>query len=237
MSLATNILSIAVALLGLVIPTVGPYLWSAGIFAFSGAITNWLAIHMLFEKVPYLKGSGVIQLRFADFKRGIHGLIMRQFFTKENVARLLAQAGGNGGPDLSKVKDAINYDQVWSKISKAALDSPIGGMLGMFGGERVLQGMRPKIEAVLKDSVDDILASDAVKNALGAGLSSEAVAEGIVTKVDRIVQARLDELTPDDVKRIVQDMIREHLGWLVVWGGVFGGIIGLASAVIDRHLL
>jgi len=22
-------------------------------------------------------------------------------------------------------------------------------------------------------------------------------------------------------------MIRRHLGWLVVWGGVFGGLIGL----------
>jgi hypothetical protein len=25
---------------------------------------------------------------------------------------------------------------------------------------------------------------------------------------------------------MVQDIIRQHLGWLVVWGGVFGGAIG-----------
>ena len=30
------------------------------------------------------------------------------------------------------------------------------------------------------------------------------------------------------VKGIMQDMIRAPLGWLVVWGGVFGGLIGLA---------
>ena len=28
------------------------------------------------------------------------------------------------------------------------------------------------------------------------------------------------------VKEIIQTMIREHLGWLVVWGGVFGGLFG-----------
>jgi len=38
-----------------------------GLFALSGAITNWLAIHMLFEKVPGLYGSGVIPARFEDF--------------------------------------------------------------------------------------------------------------------------------------------------------------------------
>ena len=32
------------------------------------------------------------------------------------------------------------------------------------------------------------------------------------------------------VKEIIQKMIRSHLGWLVVWGGVFGSLIGLASS-------
>ncbi len=59
------------------------------------------------------------------------------------------------------------------------------------------------------------------------------VAESIARKVDKIVAGRLDELTPDDVKRIVQDMIREHLGWLVVWGGVFGGLIGLLTSLVS----
>ncbi len=36
-------------------------LYTIGIFAFSGAITNTLAIYMLFEKVPFLYGSGIIE--------------------------------------------------------------------------------------------------------------------------------------------------------------------------------
>ena len=51
-------------------------------------------------------------------------------------------------------------------------------------------------------------------------------------KVDGIVTRRLGELTPGMVKEIVQDMIRRHLGWLVVWGGVFGGLIGLVTAFL-----
>jgi len=39
-----------------------------GVFAFSGAITNSLAIHMLFEKVPFLYGSGVIEVNFHSLK-------------------------------------------------------------------------------------------------------------------------------------------------------------------------
>ncbi|MEC8594491.1 MAG: DUF445 domain-containing protein, partial [SAR324 cluster bacterium] len=34
---------------------------------------------------------------------------------------------------------------------------------------------------------------------------------------------------PERVKEIVEDMIRQHLDWLVVWGGVFGGLIGLLT--------
>ena len=35
-----------------------------GLFALSGALMNTLAVHMLFEKVPFLYGSGVIGQSF-----------------------------------------------------------------------------------------------------------------------------------------------------------------------------
>ena len=34
------------------------------------------------------------------------------------------------------------------------------------------------------------------------------------------------------VKEMIQTLIREHLGWLVVWGGVFGGLIGAVSSIL-----
>ena len=38
-------------------------------------------------------------------------------------------------------------------------------------------------------------------------------------KIESVVQRRLEEFTPQMVKEIIQEIIREHLGWLVVWGG------------------
>eukprot|EP00487_Bulimina_marginata_P010042 TRINITY_DN4766_c0_g1_i1.p1 TRINITY_DN4766_c0_g1~~TRINITY_DN4766_c0_g1_i1.p1 ORF type:complete len:104 (+),score=17.13 TRINITY_DN4766_c0_g1_i1:88-399(+) len=89
-SFFTNLIAIALVSLGLVIegPMREPVL-TTGLFALAGGVTNWLAIHMLFEKVPGLYGSGVISARFEDFKLGIQNLVMGQFFSKENFDRFL----------------------------------------------------------------------------------------------------------------------------------------------------
>ena len=63
-------------------------------------------------------------------------------------------------------------------------------------------------------------------------LEDISVSDDILAKVDVIVSRRLAELTPEMVKDIIERMIQEHLGWLVVWGGVFGGLIGLVSTFI-----
>ena len=79
-SLATNLIAIGVIGAGYVSPVYSDHLLAVGLFATSGALTNYLAVHMLFEKVPLLYGSGVVPSRFEDFKTGIHALIMNQFF-------------------------------------------------------------------------------------------------------------------------------------------------------------
>ena len=52
-----------------------------------------------------------------------------------------------------------------------------------------------------------------------------------VAKIRAEVETFMDEglllLTPDLVKTMMENIIREHLGWLVVWGNVFGGLIGV----------
>ena len=36
--------------------------------------------------------------------------------------------------------------------------------------------------------------------------------------------------------QIMQQMIERHLGWLVVWGGVVGALMGLAVALVQHFL-
>ena len=233
-SLLTNLAAAALVTAGLVTPVWREPVLFTGLFALSGAITNWLAVYMLFEKVPLLYGSGVIPTRFEEFKSAIHELIMEQFFTTENVERLLASesAAGIGSIDPNALKKAVDYDRVFDKISDAVMESRLGSMLGMFGGKSALSAMQDPVEAVLRDVVEDIATSEGFRDAVTQNIGGHDVAESITAKVDKIVAGRLEELTPDDVKRIVQDMIRAHLGWLVVWGGVFGGLIGLLTAIV-----
>ena len=66
----TNIMSLLIILAGHFSPVYKEQILSIGYFALSGAITNWLAIHMLFEKDPGLYGSGVIPSLFKELKKG-----------------------------------------------------------------------------------------------------------------------------------------------------------------------
>ena len=50
--------------------------------------------------------------------------------------------------------------------------------------------------------------------------------------VEKLVEGKLDQLQPEEVKSILEKIIRQHLGWLVVWGGVFGGVIGILAATL-----
>ena len=229
-SLITNILSVLLIGFGFISPIYSEEVKTMGLFSFSGAVTNWLAIHMLFEKVPFLYGSGIVTERFEEFKTGIYELIMNQFFTQENFDKFLSEnSSGFLKIEEEALNQSIDFDKVFNKLKSAIVDSPFGGMLGMFGGESALEPLRPAFEVKFKEIISDIINDkDFISN-----LSSQSSANNSMKdSVDKVVIERLNELTPHMVKDIIQSMIREHLGWLVVWGGVFGALIGLISSFV-----
>ncbi|MEF1257148.1 MULTISPECIES: DUF445 domain-containing protein [unclassified Vibrio] len=205
----------------------------AGLFAFSGAITNWLAIHMLFEKVPGLYGSGVIPARFEEFKSAIKTLMMEQFFTQENIDKFLSkEMAGGKSLNLEPVIEKIDFNPTFDSLVDVIANSQFGGMLAMFGGTDALQPMKQPFVEKMKLAIVDMSQSDTIKDALKEQFEAPAMMDEIRTNVENIIDQRLNELTPKLVKEIVQRMIKEHLGWLVVWGGIFGGIIGIISSFI-----
>ena len=205
-----------------------------GLFALSGAVTNTLAIHMLFEKVPFLYGSGVIESKFSQFKLSIHNLLMNQFFTRENLTRFFQDEVNSAKKtiDFEKILNKTDFSPAYESLKESVMQSSFGGMLGMFGGEAALEPLREPFTKKLQASIISISSSDAFQDVVNEALKSEDLSEDIYNKLSLIVNARLEELTPAMVKEIVQDMIKEHLGWLVIWGAVFGGLIGLFSAVV-----
>jgi len=88
-SFITNFLSVVIIGIGYISPIQQELIKSIGFFALSGAITNWLAIYMLFEKIPFLYGSGIIPNKFEEFKLSIKQLMMHQFFTVKNIEKFI----------------------------------------------------------------------------------------------------------------------------------------------------
>lgn len=113
------------------------------------------------------------------------------------------------------------------------MNSSFGSMLGMFGGAEALIPLKDPFIVNMKASLIEMTEKEEFISLLQSEVDQPDVMSNIQEKVAEIIDARLEELTPDMVKKMVQKMIKEHLGWLVVWGGVFGGLIGLISVYIS----
>jgi len=229
-SILTNFIALISTVLGFYLGN--HLLYTVGLFALSGAITNWLAIHMLFEKVPLLYGSGVIPARFEDFKLAIRQLMMEQFFTKENIDRFLSTGSGAASSiDLTPVIEKIDLTPAFNNLVSVIENSSFAPMLAMVGGSEALQPMKAPFIEKMKISMTEISQSEQFTHLLRKELEQPDMIESLQAKVSDIIEKRLNELTPQLVKEIIQAMIKKHLGWLVVWGGIFGGIIGLIAAL------
>jgi len=195
-----------------------------GLFALSGGVTNWLAIHMLFEKVPFFYGSGVIPSRFKEFKLGIKQLVMNEFFTPENIETFIGKQSESFATDM---KDTIDFDRIFAGLVEAIEGSPMGSMLGMLGGKKALEPLKEPVTLKLQEIMLEM------KDTASAASEEKSLTSSLLFRVEQIVDQRLDELTPVQVKNIIQEMIRKHLGWLVVWGGAVGGFIGIGVSIIQ----
>jgi len=255
-SVTPNLAAVAVALLGYALGgDSGAVVLSVGLFALSGALTNWLAVHMLFERVPGLYGSGVILLHFEELKRGIVELVREELFGADKVERLFAASarprtdaptsalakGDESRPadeaerpaiDLTGLLDGIDVDGAFDQLVTTVQESSFGNLLSMVGGVASLEPLREPFGRRLKHFLADAARSPRVQAIIAKQLTSEANRDRFRARLESLLQARLDELTPDMVRDLMQRLIRRHLGWLVVWGAVFGGLIGLVAGLI-----
>lgn len=227
-SLLTNSIAVSILLLGLLMPETDarPYILNAGIFALAGAFTNWLAIHMLFERVPGLYGSGVIAARFEEFKAAIHKLVMESFFTEENFMKF-ADTALHQGLSTDVIKEKVDLDEMFDGFLRVVAKSKFGGMLSMFGGIKALEPLREPFKEEFEARLDEIVARMDISQ-------SHVSFEKMQPFIEGLVRGKLEELTSTQVKQLLSDLIREHLGWLVVWGGVFGALIGIATTALQN---
>ncbi|MBS0288704.1 MAG: DUF445 domain-containing protein [Proteobacteria bacterium] len=229
-SLITNVVAaILIALSYCLINTpYQPILANIGFYALSCAFTNWIAIMMLFDKIPFVYGSGVIPARFESVKAGIKNLVMSEFFTESHIQAVIPDSPLNS-EKLKEIANFIDYDKLYNALIEGIFESKIGSVFFMMGGQNAIEPLREVVQKKLKTAVENLLTDEN----LPSMLAKEALStEKLIAKVEKIIDGRLAELTPDMVKEIIQKMIRQHLGWLVVWGGIFGGLIGLIASFL-----
>jgi len=224
-SLITNLVSIFIILIGFLYRDDFSFIFLVGVFALSGSVTNWLAIHMLFEKIPFLYGSGVILDRFEDIKLGIKNLILQELFSVDQIEKFIFnnKEKASGG-----IIEKIDFDKVFVGLVESIESSQLGGMLAMIGGRKALEPLKDPFVKKLKIIIEDFIKENAGKN---------NSTDELFLKIENILDARLADLSPNDIKTIIQKMIREHLGWLVVWGGFFGGLLGLIFSPVGLDLI
>ena len=156
-SFVTNFIAMAITVTGYFSSNNSELLLTVGLFALSGSLTNWLAIHMLFDKVPFLYGSGVIPSQFEEFKTGIKHLLICEFFTRENVESFIDQGGG----ELALgIKDKIDFNHVYNGLVEAIEASSIGGMIGMFGGRKALEPLKEPMIVKLEEIILELLETE-----------------------------------------------------------------------------
>lgn len=212
--------------------TFSRYVLAFGLFGFAGGITNWLAVKMLFDRIPFLLGSGVIPRQFKEIRRAIKEAVLQMFFDKAFLESYLGPRSREllTSMDLPKMltdtMTSPDFDQMFvEKLSELA-NRPEGMMLqtmaSMFGGvELMAPTLKPMLVSFGQEMVQAVVDKFDPTKIISV--------DKIVMELDILMEEKLLQLTPERVKEIMEGVIRDHLGWLVIWGNVFGGVIGIIS--------
>ena len=232
----SNVATAVVLIIGLVMRTSlgarnasAGFILAFGLFGFAGGVTNWLAVKMLFDRIPFLIGSGVIPRRFKDILGALKTMILETFFEKKFLSEYLSTRSGNLLEKVdvrSKLRKAMAGDSfdhdLARKLEKLAA-TPDGLLLQtmapMFGGfDTMVPMLKPMLIGIGADLIETLAAN--------FDLTEIVDVDTVRGEIDKVLTERMETLTPLRVKRMMAAVIREHLGWLVVWGNVFGGLIG-----------
>ncbi len=186
-------------------------------------------------------GSGVIPARFKEIRASLKDTIMASFFDEAYMRSYLAQRGA----DLLQRYLPVMERKLQEAADSGALDEPIernvaaimakgdamGSMLMMAsmtlggGGTPGAAGLVPHLKPLLVQSGTEALRALAARLDVGDMVDVSSLRG----ELDSLMETKLEYLTAQRVKALLERIFREHLGWLIVWGAVFGGLIGLIS--------
>ena len=163
-----------------------------GLFGFAGGVTNWLAVKMLFDKIPGLVGSGVIPRRFQDILGALKTMILETFFEEQFLKEYLSTRSKSAleGIDvkgrLAAAMGAEGFDATLARKLEALAATPDGMLLAtiapMFGG---FDMMVPMIKPMLATARSIGVAPRALDAAAGVGATDARPLRAEIERVER----------------------------------------------------
>lgn len=174
----------------------------------------------------------MIPRQFKAIRRTVKETMMKTFFDEAYLERYMRQRSKSllASIDLGqKIADLLakpgTDEMLTTKFTELAA-KPEGMMLNsmaqMFGG---MSGLIPMVKPMLINFGKEMGAHFATNFDIMEVMSVAKVRN----EIDALMEEKLQLLTPELVKELMEEVIRSHLGWLIVWGNVFGGLIGVVS--------
>jgi len=202
-----------------------------GLFGFAGGMTNWLAIRMMFDKIPFLIGSGILLNNFVEIRDNVKKTTMETYFDAGHLSHYVTQKTEiilNSLQLDESIREVIRSPAVQAIISdkiEEVFSTPEGLVIGLVvNKEKIKQNIMPSIENAGKDIVP--LVSQLIR-------TSEHLSEDkLRDQIDRLITSKLVEMQPKNIIAVVKDMVETELGWVIVWGNIFGGLLGLLLEVV-----
>eukprot|EP00116_Pleurobrachia_bachei_P009079 sb/3469341/ len=169
-----------------------------GLFGFAGGVTNWLAIRMLFEKIPFLIGSGVLLSNFAEIRDNVKRTTMETYFDPGPLSNYVTQKTEiilNSIQFEDTVRDIMTCPEVQAMISDKVdemFTTPQGLIFGVvLNKDKVKEGVLISVENAGSEMVPVI--GELVKN-------SEFLDEDrLRDQIDKLITAKLMEMQPKNI--------------------------------------
>lgn len=208
---------------------------AAGLFGFTGGVTNWLGIKLIFNRIPGVFFSGAITKNFMITKKLMANFILESFFSPSQVKKYIGEK-----TRMYLTADSID-DQLEKLLNSASTESMINEQLDVFMGTP--QGLRLSMLGITKAKLKPLMKLHlmSIKTSIVPLLLSciESVeilnADHLREQIVDLISTRTHELSAQQVKHLVKDAVYRHLNWIVFWGSVLGAIVGCLAELASVY--
>nr|XP_058971401.1 uncharacterized protein LOC131797741 isoform X1 [Pocillopora verrucosa] len=219
-----------------VIKTACEVLMAAGLFGFTGGVTNWVGIKLIFNRIPGLFFSGAIIKNFVTARKLMANFILEAFFSPSQVRNYINDkkrtylTAEQIDYQLEKLLNSRIAEDVIHEQLEVLMGTPEGLKLRMLGVTKAKLAplVKPQLMKYKTHIVPLLLSSIESVDLLNADHLREQIVD--------LISTRTQELSAQQVKLLVEDAVYRHLSWIVFWGSVLGAVVGCAAELASVYI-